>query len=85
MVASETSNTKCLLECNAKISVQGDAEKLFECFKPEEMSFERSSFTINKREDGLDFEIAAKDAVALRATINSITQLLTVFEGANKR
>ena len=72
------------MDYTAKLSVKGNPEKLIECFKPEEKDFDRSSFTINKTEDGVVFDIAAKDAVALRATLNSISQLLIVFEGAKK-
>jgi tRNA threonylcarbamoyladenosine modification (KEOPS) complex Pcc1 subunit len=73
------------MNCTAKLFVKGDPEKLFECLTPEETSFDRSSFTINKTKEGLEFDIKANDAVALRATLNSISQLLIVFEGASKK
>jgi len=68
----------------AKFSAKGDPEKLFECLAPEETSFDRSSFKVNKINKGVEFDIVANDAVALRATLNSISQLLIVFEGAAK-
>ncbi len=68
----------------AKLSVKGNPEKLVECLKPEETDFDRSSFKIKKTEYGVEFDIIANDAVALRATLNSISQLLIIFEGAKK-
>ena len=70
------------MEYTAKIFAKGDPDKLFECISNEEAKFDRSSFTINKVKDGVEFDIVAKDAVALRATLNSISQLLIVYEGA---
>jgi tRNA threonylcarbamoyladenosine modification (KEOPS) complex Pcc1 subunit len=69
----------------AKLFVEGDPKKLFECLSPEETDFDRSSFTVQKKDNGLEFDIKAGDAVALRATLNSISQLLIVFEGARKK
>ncbi|MBW2964404.1 hypothetical protein KY363_03000 [Candidatus Woesearchaeota archaeon] len=66
---------------NAKLVAEGDPDKLYDCFASEETSFDRSSFTISKTGDGIEFNIEAKDAVAFRATLNSIAQLLIVFEG----
>lgn len=68
----------------ARLVARGDPGMLFDCFASEETSFERSSFTINKTDEGIEFAIEANDAVALRATLNSISQLLIVFEGTRK-
>ena len=73
------------MECTAKVFAKGDPEKLAECLAPEETSFDRSSFTITKKEGGVEFDITANDAVALRATLNTISQLLIVYEGAAKK
>jgi tRNA threonylcarbamoyladenosine modification (KEOPS) complex Pcc1 subunit len=72
------------MECRAVIFVKGDAKKLFECLAPEETKFDRSSFIFNKKKDGLEIEVVAKDAVAFRATMSTISQLLTVYEGVGK-
>lgn len=69
-----------MMEYSADILVKGDAEQIFNCMQPELKSYERSSFTIKKTEEGVLFSIIAKDPVALRATFNSISQLLTVYE-----
>ncbi|MFH1063712.1 MAG: KEOPS complex subunit Pcc1 [Candidatus Woesearchaeota archaeon] len=68
----------------AKLFAKGAPGRLLECLVPEETSFDRSSFTVTKKDDGVEFDITANDAVALRATLNSISQLLIVFEGAAK-
>lgn len=73
------------MKYTAKIFVEGDPEKLHVCFSAEETGFDRSSFTVSKKEGGLEFDVKASDAVALRATLNSISQLLIIFEGARKR
>lgn len=65
---------------SAEINVLGGKEDLFECFKTEEINKERSTYTLKKTKDGVKFNIIAKDATALRATVNMITQLLTVYE-----
>jgi tRNA threonylcarbamoyladenosine modification (KEOPS) complex Pcc1 subunit len=72
------------MECSARLFAKGDPERLFECLAAEETGFDRSSFTVKKMKDGVEFDIRAKDAVALRATLNSISQLLIIFEGARK-
>ena len=67
-------------EYTAKLFAKGDSEKLFECISSAQVDFDRSGFTIKKVENGLEFEVVAKDAVALRATLNTISQSLIIFE-----
>jgi len=61
-----------------------NTEELYHTFKPEITKKDRSGFYIIKEKDHLTFKIQAKDSVALRATLNSITKLLTVFEKATQ-
>ncbi len=68
----------------AEIKVYGDPERLYSCFKPELADKKRSNFEIKKKKDYLLFEIKAEDSVALRATMNGITKLITVYEKLNK-
>lgn len=75
------------MEISATIFVKCDPDLLYNCLLPEQKasdrsSFDRSSFVITKEKEGVRFDIKAKDAVALRATFNTITQLLIIFEGA---
>jgi len=53
---------------------------LLECFQPEITKDKRSSWSLTKKNNDLIFTIQAKDAVALRATLNSIAKLFTVHE-----
>jgi len=69
---------------HSKIEVVGDADKIYRCFSTESMEKERSNFSIRKSKNKVVFEIKAKDAVAFRATMNMITQLLTVYEKVKK-
>ena len=55
-------------------------EDLIRCFEPEEKVKNRSSYTVSKNGEEIEFKIEAEDSVALRATINTITRLLTVWE-----
>lgn len=64
----------------AQIRVYGDADKIARAFEPEINKKDRSEFKIEKQKDYVLFDISAKDSVALRATLNSITKLLTAFE-----
>ena len=70
------------MKCSATVVAEGDSDKIIRCFAPEETKFDRSSFTIEKVDGGVRFNIESNDAVALRATLNTISQLLTVYEGA---
>lgn len=55
-------------------------KELAECFIPEQQRGNRSSLNVKKTKDGFKLEIDAKDAVALRAELNSIMKLLVVNE-----
>lgn len=68
----------------AEIKINGDAEKIIECFEPELSKKDRSSFDIKKQKDHVLIEVEASDSVALRATLNAITKLLTVYENIEK-
>jgi tRNA threonylcarbamoyladenosine modification (KEOPS) complex Pcc1 subunit len=59
-----------------------EPEKLSKVFQPEISKKDRSGFSIVQEKDCLRFIVDAKDSVALRATLNIITKLLTVYEKA---
>ena len=67
-----------------KAEIRVDKPALYECFKPEEMKYDRGCFTVKKQKDHLIFNIQAKDAVALRTILNAICRLLEVQEKAGK-
>ena len=68
------------MKLKAEIRAFGDPEVIYECFQSEQKEQDRSKFKIKKEKKGVLFLIEADDSVALRATLNSITKLLTVYE-----
>ncbi len=68
----------------SSIDVKTNPELLLKCLKPELESFksksDRSSLTFSKTKNKVNFKVEAKDSVALRATLTSLTNLFTVFE-----
>ena len=72
------------MKYEAVIKVKDDAEVVYKAFMSEQGDFGRSSWTVEKKDDGVEFRVRAQDSVALRATLNSITKLLTVNEKVNK-
>lgn len=72
------------MKLKADIVVNNDVDLIYKCFKPEMNKWQRAEVKIKKNNDNLYFNIQAKDAVALRATLNSITGLLSVYEKTNK-
>ena len=61
-----------------------DADRIFKCFKPEIQDNKRANFKLSKVKDCVIFDIESEDSVALRATLNSITKLLTVYEDIDR-
>lgn len=68
------------MKYSVALKVQGDVEKIAKCFEPEMAKKDRAEFKLRKEKDYVLFEIEAKDSAALRATFNSVTKLLTVYE-----
>ena len=64
---------------NATITVPHD-ERILTLFEPEDKDIGRAHYTLRAAQDSLIFEITAQDAVAMRATLNVITKLLTIWE-----
>ena len=56
------------------------------CFDAEIQSMQtpRSTVAVHTTKDTIHFAVAAKDSTALRATLHTITKLLTVFEKATE-
>ena len=76
------------MKYSAEIQVHDDIEdnleKLYNCLLPEIHERGRGSVTIEKKEKRLDINIHAEDSVALRAIMNSMTQMLTIFENTGR-
>ncbi len=67
------------MDFKADITVRVDADKIYKCLLNEKISRERSSLDIKKTKEGLSIKVEARDAVALRATVNAVTQVLAVY------
>ena len=63
-----------------------EVEHFYKSLLPELENGERDrcEFSVHKLKDKIKINIKAKDSVALRATLNSITALLSVYEKTNK-
>ena len=72
------------MKCTAIVSVTEDIDNLYKVISPESKKWDRSSFKLQKSKGELKFIVTAQDSVALRATLTSITQLLTVYEKVKK-
>jgi len=72
------------MKLRASIEAYGKAKDIAACFTLEMRGKHRSNFTITENQDHIVFDIQAEDATALRATLNTITKLLTVYEKAEK-
>ena len=75
---------KFLAEIQAHDEIEDNIEKLYRCLLPEIHKRGRGSVTIEKKDKRLDIKIQAEDSVALRAIMNSMTQMLTIFENTGR-
>ncbi len=64
---------------NATITVPYD-KRLYELFAAEDKDIGRAQYTMSDDGKTLSFTIVAEDAVAMRASLNAITKLLTIWE-----
>jgi tRNA threonylcarbamoyladenosine modification (KEOPS) complex Pcc1 subunit len=67
---------------SAEITITKDIADVEKLFSSEDREFgnKRASYDIKREKDRLIFRITAKDSSALRAVLNSITKLLSVYE-----
>jgi len=70
------------MKFSAEIIVKEDAHNIQKLFEAEEKSFDnkRAGYELKKTKDGVVFLISAEDSTALKAVLNSITKLLSVYE-----
>ncbi len=71
---------------SALIKVSGDVKSLEQLFSSElrESKNDRASFKIKNDKRDLLIEVVANDSTALRAMLNSISKLLTIYEKTNE-
>lgn len=67
------------MDYEAEIIVKEDAGSIHKCLLNEKISRERSTLNIRNTERGLRIRIEARDASALRATLNAVTQVIAVY------
>lgn len=70
------------MNLSAEIVVRGDVYNIEKLFIPEEKTFknQRASYELKRTKDKIVFKIKAEDGSALRAVLNSITKLISVYE-----
>lgn len=70
------------MKLSAEIIVKEDIHNIQKLFEAEEKAFDnqRAGYELKKTKDALVFKISAEDSTALKAVLNSITKLLTVYE-----
>lgn len=66
------------------VTAHGDAQRLVESVRLEMGNFGRSRVEVKTTPQGAIFEIEADDAIALRASLNALSQSLAVFEKMEK-
>ena len=74
------------MNITAVLTIDDSHGLLARAFTPElsQMQAKRSSVSMTHAKKQLQFTITASDATAMRATLNGITKLITVYEKANK-
>ncbi len=70
------------MKLSAEIIVKEDIHNIQKLFEAEEKTFDnqRAGYELKQIKDALVFKISAEDSTALKAVLNSITKLLTVYE-----
>ncbi len=70
------------MKLSAEIILEGDAHNIEKLFAAEEKAFQnqRASYDLKKENNKTLFKITAEDISALRAVLNSITKLISVYE-----
>ncbi len=63
-----------------------DKGDLFKALKPEikQLNTKRSKIVCLQKKDNVEFNIECEDSTAMRATLNGITKLITVYEKVDK-
>ena len=67
-----------------ELKIFGDSKILYDCLQPEILKGDRASVELKPEKEFLLLKITAKDSVALRAMMNSVSKLLTVYEKMEK-
>lgn len=70
------------MKITAEIILEGDSSNIEKLFSAEEKSFQnkRASYELKKEKNKTIFKVSADDSTALRAVLNSITKMISVYE-----
>ncbi|RME78002.1 hypothetical protein D6774_02555 [Candidatus Woesearchaeota archaeon] len=68
------------MKFTGEIIAHGDCTKLIDAIKLELGNFGRSTIQVEPCEEGAKFTLCSDDATALRATLNALTQSLSIYE-----
>jgi tRNA threonylcarbamoyladenosine modification (KEOPS) complex Pcc1 subunit len=70
------------MKVSAEIVLDGDASNIEKLFSAEEKAFQnkRACYKIRKEKNKTIFKVSAEDSTALRAVLNSITKMISVYE-----
>jgi tRNA threonylcarbamoyladenosine modification (KEOPS) complex Pcc1 subunit len=70
------------MKYSSQIIVKEDPDKIEKLFASEEKAFanERANYSLKKEGKELKITLQAKDAVALRAVLNSVVKMLITYE-----
>ena len=71
---------------NAEIIIKKNINDLKQLFGAEEKVFknQRAGYEVIKEKNKLVFKVKARDSTALKAVLNSITKLISVYEKAER-
>lgn len=67
---------------NAIVTVEDKKKELFRIFELEDKDFgsQRAKYDIEYKDNNLNIKVTAKDSVALRSVLNTVTKIITVYE-----
>ncbi len=68
------------MDYSAEITARKGADSIYKCISAESISRERSTLNLEKKGSTLVIKAEAKDATALRATLNAVMQIIAVCE-----
>ena len=68
------------MDYSVKITLKKDIDNLYKCFLPEIDKTKRANIDIKKTNDRITIKVEASDAIALKARLNGIIKLLSVYE-----
>jgi tRNA threonylcarbamoyladenosine modification (KEOPS) complex Pcc1 subunit len=66
------------------ITIDHDIDLLEQLFQAEDKDLGRSSYKLSKKNNLLQLEVIAKDAIAFKTAVNTIAKVLQIWEKSTK-